>query len=220
MAARLASIDGCTVPPTQRCTVAALRDGSAEAALRAIGWPMLVRPVGSHGGTDLVKLDTPAALAGQLARMSADAEVYLTRFSDFRSADGRYRKYRFIFVAGVVLPYHLAFGDTWLVHYFRTDMATQPTLLDEEARFLADPDSCLGAPAATALAEIARRVPLDFFGIDCGLDPGGRLIVFECNAAMLVHDADRSPVFDFKRAPVDRIRQAVTRTLVSRVGRA
>jgi len=215
MALRLASIDGCMMPPTHRGTVASLRESAARDGLDALGWPILVRPVGSHGGTDLVKCDTPAALAACLDAMTA-ADVYVTRFCDFRSPDGRYRKYRFIVVAGDVLPYHLAFGDTWLVHYFRTDMASQPALLDEEARFLADPLACLGPAAGAALAEIARRVPLDFFGLDCALDPTGRLVVFECNAAMLVHDADPSPAFDFKRAPVERIRQAVTRMLTSR----
>ena len=222
MALRLASIEGGIVPPTRRCALAALRDGRADAVLREIGWPMLVRPVGSHGGTDLVKLDTPAALAAHLEHAPAGAgdDVYLTRFCEFRSADRRYRKYRLIVVDGAVLPYHLAFGDTWLVHYFRTDMANAPALLAEEARFLADPTACLGAGAAAALAEIARRVPLDFFGVDCALDPAGRLLVFECNAAMLVHGADPSPVFDFKRGAIERIRQAVTRMLVSRGRRA
>jgi hypothetical protein len=60
MAARLASIDHCMVPPTVRRATASLRRRGAGAALtRTIGWPLLVRPVGSHGGTDLARLDSP-----------------------------------------------------------------------------------------------------------------------------------------------------------------
>lgn len=97
-------------------------------------------------------------------------------------------------------------------------MATAPDLLAEEARFLADPGGCVGSAVMAALAEIARRVPLDFFGLDCAIDPAGKLLVFECNAAMLVHDPDPSPLFDYKRAPVARIRRAVGRLLAARAG--
>jgi hypothetical protein len=180
---------------------------------------VLARPVGSHGGTDLEKLDTPAALAGYLAR-AGGAEIYLTAFHDFRSADGRYRKYRLIVVDGAIFPYHLAIGADWLVHYFRTDMGAVAALRDEEARFLADWPAALGPAAAGALAEIVRRVDLDFFGVDCALTAGGDLLVFECNAAMLVHDdGTDTPLFAYKRPSAERIRHAVGAMLARRGGR-
>ena len=41
---------------------------------------------------------------------------------------------------------------------------------------------------------IRERIGLDYFGIDCGLDASGNLVVFEVNASMLVHDRnDRFP---------------------------
>jgi tetratricopeptide (TPR) repeat protein len=219
MAARLAGLADCHVPATRRVATARLRQpGAGDRFAEEIGFPLLARPVGSHGGDDLVKLDTPAALAAHAAGTPADA-LYLTRFCDFRSADGLYRKYRFIFVAGEIFAYHLAIGDHWLVHYFRTEMGVRPALLDEEARFLSDYRTSLGPRIATALAAIVQRVPLDFFGIDGSVDQDGRLLVFECNATMLVHDADPGPVFDFKRAPAERIRRAVGRLLAGRGGR-
>ena len=57
-----------------------------------------------------------------------------------------------------------------------------------------------------ALREIQRRVGLDFFGIDCGLDQAGHLVVFEVNASMLVHN--RNEKFPYKDASVARIKQA------------
>jgi tetratricopeptide (TPR) repeat protein len=218
MAARLAPLEGCVAPPTRRVATQKLRaPGALETVAQEIGFPLLARPVGSHGGDDLVKLDSPAALEAHVAGTPAEA-LYLTRFCDFGSADGLYRKYRFIVVAGELFPYHLAIGDGWLVHYFRTEMRDRPALLDEEARFLTDYRASLGHVIEAALAGIVRRVPLDFFGIDCAVDRDGKLLVFECNATMLVHDADPSPVFDFKRAPAERIRQAVGRLLARRGG--
>jgi tetratricopeptide (TPR) repeat protein len=216
MAARLAGIEGCHAPPTRRCMADALRRPEALAALvDEIGLPLLARPVGSHGGDNLTKLDSTAALSAHAADTDA---LYLTRFCDFRSPDGLYRKYRFIVVDGEIFPYHLAIGDAWLVHYFRTEMQAQPNLLEEEARFLAG--ASLGPTADAALATIAARIKLDFFGIDCSVDQDGRLLVFECNAAMLVHNADPSPAFAFKRGPAERIRHAVGRLLARRAGRA
>lgn len=216
MAARLADLADCHVPPTRRCAVAALRAPDAlDALARDVGLPVLARPVGSHGGDDLVKLDDPAALAAHVAASTAEA-LYLTRFHDFRSADGRYRKYRFIVVAGEIYPYHLAIGEHWLVHYFRTGMAGSPALLEEEARFLTDWRRALGGRIEAALGAIVGRVGLDFFGLDCSVDRTGALLVFECNATMLVHEAGASPAFDFKRGPTERIRQAVGRMLAGR----
>jgi tetratricopeptide (TPR) repeat protein len=216
IAARLAGIPGCVVPVTGRYARSELRaPGGAERAAHAIGLPLLARPAGSHGGAHLERLDDAAALAAYLEWAEADA-LYLTRYHDFRSPDGRYRKYRFIHVDGALLPYHLAIGDDWLVHYVRTAMAEHPALRAEEARFLADPFGEVGPTAAAALHEIATRVGLDYCGIDCAVLPDGRLLLFECNAAMLVRHADASGLFDYKRAPAEAVRDAVSRMLERR----
>jgi glutathione synthase/RimK-type ligase-like ATP-grasp enzyme len=183
--------------------------------VRAIGLPLLARPAGSHGGARLERIDDGAALAAYLEWTEAD-ELYLTRYHEFRSPDGRYRKYRFIGVDGELLPYHLAIGDDWLVHYVRTAMAEDAALRAEEAGFLAAPFAHVGPTAAAALREIATRVGLDYCGVDCAVLPDGRLLLFECNAAMLVRHADGSGLFDYKRAPAEAIRDAVTRMLERR----
>jgi tetratricopeptide (TPR) repeat protein len=218
VAARLAGIDGCLAPPTGRYAAAALAapDGVAQ-ALAEIGLPMLVRPAGSHGGTGIARIDSADTLTAHLAWPDADT-LYLTRYCDFRSADGHYRKYRLIFVDGEILPYHLAIGDDWLVHYVGTPMAEDAALRAEEAAFLADWRGHLGARAATALERIAAAMALDYAGIDCALLPDGRLLLFECNAAMLVRHVDQPAMFDYKRAPAERIRAAVSRLLARRAG--
>lgn len=220
VAARLAGIDGCLVPPTGRHAAAALAtpEGAAR-ALAEIGLPMLVRPVGSHGGTGIARIDSGDRLAVDLAWPGTET-FYLTRYCDFRSADGRYRKYRLIFVDGEILPYHLAIGDDWLVHYIGTRMAEDAALRAEEAAFLADWRGHFGARAATALERIAAAMALDYAGIDCALLPDGRLLLFECNAAMLVRHVDQPAMFDYKRAPAERIRAAVSRLLARRAGAA
>ena len=56
------------------------------------------------------------------------------------------------------------------------------------------------------LRAIQQRVGLEFFGIDCGLDRSGNLVVFEVNASMLVHE--RNEEFPYKTPFVQRIKLA------------
>jgi hypothetical protein len=47
---------------------------------------------------------------------------------------------------------------------------------------------------------------LEYFGIDCGLDRDGNLVVFEVNASMLVHEHNED--FPYKGPFVIRIKSA------------
>jgi len=72
--------------------------------------------------------------------------------------------------------------------YASSACAPHVWMQDEEECFLHDPEQVFGAAHYEALRLIRDRISLDYFGIDCGLDPDGNLIVFEVNASMLVHD--------------------------------
>ncbi|MBI1776562.1 MAG: tetratricopeptide repeat protein [Proteobacteria bacterium] len=218
MARLLAGIEGGFVPVTVRVTRADLAPHRLEATLAATGlaMPILVRPFGAHGGDDLVRIDAPAAMMPFL-RDVAGREFYLTQFVDFRSADGYYRKYRVAFVDGRPYPYHLAIYEDWKVHYYRTKMRETEWMKDEEHRFLADLDEVFGAKATAALQEIARLVPLDYFGIDCTLTRDGRLFVFEANATMLVHLNDSKTDFPYKHVYVPRIVEAFKTMIAQRI---
>jgi glutathione synthase/RimK-type ligase-like ATP-grasp enzyme len=65
---------------------------------------------------------------------------------------------------------------------------------------------------------VRERIGLDYFGIDCGLDADGQLVVFEVNASMLVHDDNAE--FRYKEPFVRAIRKAFDAMLRSRAGRS
>ncbi|MBC7477840.1 MAG: hypothetical protein H7317_07060, partial [Pseudorhodobacter sp.] len=52
----------------------------------------------------------------------------------------------------------------------------------------------------TAFQALHRHIPLDYFGIDCAEAPDGRLLVFEVDTAMIVHDMDDPTLFPYKPA--------------------
>jgi hypothetical protein len=136
-------------------------------------------------------------------------------FVDYRSADGFYRKYRVMFVGGVAFACHLAISPRWMIHYYNAAMAEHQWMRDEEARFIGDLDAVFTGTLAAALREIAAAIPLDYFGIDCAV-AGGRLLLFEADAAMLVHGTDPPDLYPYKRAGFQRIQKALSALLSMR----
>jgi tetratricopeptide (TPR) repeat protein len=205
VAALLAGIPGCLIPKVLRQNAGTdLSIATLHAALPSSS-AILARPVGTHGGDDFEKIEDAAELTALLAQRP-DTDRYLIEYIDYRSADGHFRKYRFIFVDDRILPYHLAIGNDWKVHHASTDMVNQPWMQQEEKAFLGDPAAVFSPANYQALRAIQSRVGLDYFGIDCGLDASGNLVVFEVNASMLVHA--RNEDFPYKAPFVHDIKLA------------
>jgi hypothetical protein len=96
-------------------------------------------------------------------------------------------------------------------------MARQTWMKREEEAFLADWASQFPKGAAEdALDTLAQRLDLDFGGVDCGLMPDGRIVLFEANPAMLVHLDDDRATFAYKHRYVPRIRDAVSAMILAR----
>ena len=186
--ALLAGIEGLDVPKVARFEASAIADRGLAACVEAAGLetPVLIRPIGSHGGAGLVLAHTAADLAA--IDLGAASGAYATEFVDFAlPADGLYRKYRVIFVDRKPYPYHLAIANSWLVHYVNAEMGGDGARQAEELRFLENPDLALGEAAMAAVTAIGERLDLDYAGVDFSILPDGRVLVFEANATMLTH---------------------------------
>lgn len=178
--------------------------------------PLLIRPIYSHGGVGLTLVHTAAELA--LSRAQQAGPVYVSRYVDYRSADGWFRKYRMIFIDRQPYPYHLAISPNWMVHYYNAGMESQLWKLEEEKRFLADPAQVLGAAGMAAIAAIGARMDLDYAGIDFTLLSDGRILVFEANPTMLAHPEDPSGPVAHKNVTTQRIFDAFEDLLARRSG--
>ena len=201
----LGGIPGCRVPHASRLKAGADHSPAALQAILPFSSSCLARPVGTHGGDHFEKVEDLTALSAFLSQRP-DHDHYLIEYIDYMSADGHFRKYRFIFVGEEILPYHLCIGREWKLHHINTDMAHQPWMQQEEAAFLNDSADVFGPVRMQALHAIRERVGLDYFGIDCGLDRNGNVVVFEVNASMLVHA--RNEGFLYKDPAVRRIKLA------------
>ena len=209
-----ANLEGALVPAVRRVdrTALALDPAVTGATVQS---PVIVRPVDSQAGGGLIRLEGASALAAYLAE-TPDEEFFIIPFVDYHSSDGYYRKYRIIFVDGKPYAHHLAISDKWMVHYYNARNGEWDWTLDEEARFLADVESVFDGPRKEVLAELAARVGLDYFGIDCGILPDGRVVLFEIDVAMIVHLGDPVERYPYKHQYVPRIYDALERLIRSR----
>jgi tetratricopeptide (TPR) repeat protein len=214
VAALMAGIPGLTVPAMRRLPRDVLVDLTAPGT--RFDKPLLVRPIGVHGGDDLERIEDRAALAGYLAAVPSP-EFYASEFHDYRGADGYWRKYRLIFVDREVYPYHLTIGRDWKLHYYRVDMMEQPWMKPEEEAFLADWRSAFPGQLGDAVSTVARRLDLDFAGIDCSIGRDGNVLLFEANPSMLVHLTELRAEFPYKHKYVPRIIEAFSAMVLKRI---
>jgi|HubBroStandDraft_1064217.scaffolds.fasta_scaffold95146_2 tetratricopeptide (TPR) repeat protein len=209
-ARRLGRIEGVIAPDIRRFGSAA----SAE-SVHDLRFPVLMRAPGFHMGKHFTRVERAADLPMALAALPA-GELLAIEFLDARGVDGMTRKYRVMFIDGVLFPLHLAVAKDWKVHYFSAAMADSAVLRAEEQRFLEDMPAALGARAMRALAQVCRELDLDYAGIDFGLAPEGSILLFEANATMAILPPGPDTIWDYRRQPIDAALQAARRLVLTR----
>ena len=165
-----------------------------------IDFPVIIRPLGSHAGDRLRRVDHRDDLLDYYASHATAPRFTVAPFIDYRSPDGFWRKYRIIFVDGVAYPLHLAIHDDWAVWYYNAHMQACPDKQREERRFLADIASVMPERCLAALRHVAQCVGLDYFGLDCGVMPDGRLVVFEIETGMIVQNGSGEAAARIRKA--------------------
>jgi glutathione synthase/RimK-type ligase-like ATP-grasp enzyme len=215
IATLLADVPGIVVPPTVRVTPTYVSDVAAMIDDGTLRLPFLFREAGSHGGIGLVLVDDPAELR-VLERFAFDGRsFYATDFVDFRSADGLYRKHRALVIGGRLHRKHLIATDQWNIHAEnRSFMKDRPELQAEEEAWVEH--GPLDEAPFTAIHDL---LGLDFFGVDFGVLPDGRLLVFEVNACARALQSGQTESKVASHADATRaIRASFADMLLSKVG--
>ena len=207
----LQGVPGLLMPPTfaiARAQLAAIAAGQQTLTdeLGDCEFPIIIRPVGSHGGHDLERIANAAELAAYLQRVPVDA-LFVSRFIDYSGQDGQFRKARIALVAGEPYVCHMAVSSHWMVHYVNAGMYEEAAKREEEGRFMDDFPAFVARHRA-ALDAIAQRAGLDYVCIDCAETQDGQLLVFEIDHAMVVHAMDLESMFPYKQAHIAKVRDA------------
>jgi len=185
--ARLASIPGVVTPKTIPLDRAILASQDAPLRLAELGFrfPLLLRSPGYHTGKHFVRVESASDLPGVLPQLPGDT-LLVIEYLDARGTDGITRKYRVMAIGGRLYPLHLAMASQWKVHYFTADLHDLPVHDVEESAFLQDIEASLGAEAVSALESVRNALGLDYAGIDFGISPDGKILLFEANATMKI----------------------------------
>jgi hypothetical protein len=178
-------------------------DLAIEPILEGGAFPIIARPLDSHAGEGLCKLET-ADVDGYL-RERGEGEFYIAPFVDYRGPDGLFRKYRIALIDRKPYAVHMAISRHWMIHYLNADMTGSAENRAEEARFMATFDEDFAVRHATALAAIAERIDLDYIPFDCGETPDGELLVFETGTNMVVHGMDPVDLFPYKPPQMEKV---------------
>jgi len=210
----LQSVPGLVMPPTVRVTRPSLekfaldavvpQDISPDLRFPHVTFPLIIRPVDSHAGRGLGKLDVPSSISAYLAERK-EAEFVVSPFIDYRSSDGLFRKYRIIWVDGRAYPCHMGISEDWKVWYYNAGMATSAAKRSEEAEFMNGFQQGFARRHAHALAAIVNEFRLEYIGIDCAEMPDGRLLVFEGSISLVAHDMDPPDVYPYKSPHMQKL---------------
>lgn len=207
--AQLHDVPGVAMPRTvrvARAQLAALASGelTIDSLLPGDDFPLIVRPIGSHAGHDLEKMEQAGDLLAYLDAVDAE-RFYIARFVDYRSGDGQFRKYRIVLVDGRPYICHFAVSSHWMIHYLNAGMDASAAKRDEEAQVMASFDQQFAQRHAEALRAIDARMGMPYLGIDCAETPDGRLLVFEADNAMIVHAMDAEQMYPYKRPVMQKV---------------
>ena len=204
---------GIDMPATVKVGRETLERLAGQMNLDGMDFPVIIRPVDSHAGNGLEKIDDASGIAGYLS--SADSEeFYVSRFVDYRQADGLFRKCRIVLISGRPFICHMAISSHWMTHYANAGMADSAEKRDEEARFMEGFDEDFAVRHAEAFKAINDKIGLDYLGIDCAETADGRLLIFEVDSCMIVHALDPVDVYGYKQKPMRRIFDAFYQMLL------
>jgi glutathione synthase/RimK-type ligase-like ATP-grasp enzyme len=213
----LHGIEGLDIPATANMTrgqlldVAASKLSLSEISLR-VQFPFIVRPRGSHAGVGLAKIDDCNAINRYLEERP-EQDFFVSRFVDYAGEDGLFRKYRVAFVEGRPYACHMAIADRWDIWYLNAGMSESAAKRLEEETFMRTFDVAFARRHQTALAEMAARIGLDYFTIDCAENQRGELLIFEADNTAVVHNMDSPAVFPYKPLQMRIIFEAFTAML-------
>jgi hypothetical protein len=163
--------------------------------------------VGTHTGRIVGKFDDLGALRAATIEGSAHLA---TEFVDFRSADGFCRKYRVFFIGPQRVFRHLLVSEDWNVHANDRQrvMAQRPEFIAAEQAMFATPEGAFSDEVQQVLSAVRERMSLDFFGMDFGIAPDGRVVLFEANATMNFFPLSPDPRFAYLAGCVEPARTA------------
>jgi hypothetical protein len=216
----LQDIPGLLMPPTFYLTreqLSAIAKGEMPIPTICEGceFPVIIRPVDSHGGRDLDKAESPEEVMDYLSKVEGN-DFFISRFVDYRTEGGLFRKFRIALIDGEPFVCHMGISSHWMIHYVNAGMYEDAEKRAEECAFMENFDA-FAKRHQIALQEIYQRTQLDYLCIDCAETSDGQFLVFELGHAMVVHAMDSEELFPHKQYHMRKVLDAFRQMLLNRM---
>ncbi|MGV6826580.1 MAG: ATP-grasp domain-containing protein [bacterium] len=213
----LSDISGLEVPRTERVTPA--DSDELQNIIEALDWdvPVIVRPCGKHTGIQTLLISGPDYYSELKQLTFPGAGMYLTQYRHSEHGDGVFRRVRIAMVDGQPMIRSAPHSRHWNVHAASREAADAAEFERLEAELINGFDEKILPGVVDALAELQRRIGLDFYGIDCDITDSGELLIYEVNANMNLLTVHRQQA-DATSAARARIAAALNQLIVSRAG--
>lgn len=207
----LQGIPAVIMPRTVRVRPRSPEDVFDGAAAANLGFPFIVRMVGTHGGEHATRIGSLEDYPALHMYPFDGRDFYLTEYVDFKDSDGLYHKQRLVVIDGEPILRHTLYDRDWKVHAASRAFMTAHGESWEDYHARARMFETEVVPKLLpAIEEITRRLGLEYYGIDCNMNRDGEMLVFEANAAMNILFNDIPELNDL----LDRIKQRIQAMLV------
>ncbi|MGB1237807.1 MAG: ATP-grasp domain-containing protein [Pseudomonadales bacterium] len=215
---QMQGVSGIEMPLTLRLARQALLSVNDSPAMQQrlesqFSFPVIIRPIDSHAGKDLAKVDNADELQSYLQQCHCDA-YFIAPYIDYRSDDGHFKKYRIMVIDGAPYLAHMAISDDWMIHYLNAGMLESAEKRFEEAQAMGNFDRHFGARHREAFKVLTQEIGLEYYGVDCAETTDGKLLVFEACASLNVHAMDCPKTFPYKQPQMKKIFDAFHQMLL------
>jgi glutathione synthase/RimK-type ligase-like ATP-grasp enzyme len=213
----LQNVAGVEIPLTIRATQQQLIEHTAKLTdaigFQSISYPMIIRPIDSHAGNLLAKIDDIEQLNHYLNE-SNKPEYFIAAFVDYRSDDNLYRKYRIMVINGKPFIAHMAVSEHWMIHYLNAGMVENAHKRFAEAQAMGHFEQGFAKKHQQAFALLTEKIGLEYYGLDCAETIDGELLIFEACASLNVHSMDCEKTFPYKKVQMQKIYDAFHQMLI------
>jgi glutathione synthase/RimK-type ligase-like ATP-grasp enzyme len=217
---RLNAIANVVFPKTVKVLLEQQAAAKVVATMKAavIEFPIIMRPCITHTGAGVELIHNRTDLQWYLDKHKQSVSAfYIIQYYQLANITGVFNKIRTFCIDGKYYPVACIFDRQWNIHSGDryNYMANSAESQQREQSYFADMNTFLGDKAIEALDRIREIVELDFFGVDFTLLPDGKILIFECNAAMR-HNFDHAQNFPYTYEPLRNVSLAFEQMLHQR----
>jgi len=180
----LQGIPGVTIPKTVRFNPRSPDDVFESAKSENFDFPFLVRVAGDHGGKSTIRVNSRENYHALHVYPFDGRDFYLTEYVDYKDSAGFYHTQRLVVIDGEPVLRASLYDKNWMVHAASRSFMLERETWEEDRVRTRTLETEVIPRLLPAIKEIAKRLELEFFGIDCSLSAEGKMLIFEANANM------------------------------------